>query len=298
MDGQPFQTIPTLPHHHQSPVTNFGFHDCVNSSGNFEQLVNLRNGGNVGNMFGFNSASVSDSNPGSMPSSLTSFGGDEEDSSVGRARMLISERRRWNLLKEKLLALRALVPNISKMDKASMVGDAVLYVQNLQMQIKKLKAEVAGLELSLGLGVRETEEVVGGRDRYEELASPKPSNVQLLDRNHRGCRKILQMDVLQLGEREFYVRSASNRGEGVAVALYRALESLTSFDVQSSNVTAVSDRFVLTFKLNDRKGGEEMNVSTLKKLVTGALLSQGFELKIPGDPQKISHPKRVVSTKP
>lgn len=35
------------------------------------------------------------------------------------------------------------------MDKASIVGDAVLYVQNLQMQAKKLKAEIAGLESSL-----------------------------------------------------------------------------------------------------------------------------------------------------
>lgn len=33
------------------------------------------------------------------------------------------------------------------MDKASIVGDAVLYVQDLQMQAKKLRAEIAGLEL-------------------------------------------------------------------------------------------------------------------------------------------------------
>lgn len=32
------------------------------------------------------------------------------------------------------------------MDKASIVGDAVLYVEGLQMQAKKLRAEIAGLE--------------------------------------------------------------------------------------------------------------------------------------------------------
>ena len=36
-----------------------------------------------------------------------------------------------------------------QMDKASIVGDAVFYVQQLQMQAKKLKAEVAELESSL-----------------------------------------------------------------------------------------------------------------------------------------------------
>ena len=35
------------------------------------------------------------------------------------------------------------------MDKASIVGDAVLYVQELQSQAKKLKADIAGLEASL-----------------------------------------------------------------------------------------------------------------------------------------------------
>lgn len=35
------------------------------------------------------------------------------------------------------------------MDKASIVGDAVLYVQELQIQAKKLKAEIAGLEATL-----------------------------------------------------------------------------------------------------------------------------------------------------
>lgn len=35
------------------------------------------------------------------------------------------------------------------MDKASIVGDAVSYVQELQSQAKKLKSDIAGLEASL-----------------------------------------------------------------------------------------------------------------------------------------------------
>ncbi|XP_042496674.1 transcription factor FER-LIKE IRON DEFICIENCY-INDUCED TRANSCRIPTION FACTOR-like [Macadamia integrifolia] len=319
MDVQEFQTSPPSsplpPPHHQTQVTNFGFHDCANGRGDFEHLMNLINGGNDGSdglifndqfcpttardMFDFNSISVSDSNPGSILSSSKPFGGEvdlkenEEDSSqvlvswtskkmtVDRARMLISERRRRSQMKEKLLALRALVPNISMMDKASMIGDAILYVQDLQMQIKKLITEVAGLELSVGVGGnKEAGEVGGGRGRFnKELLSTKPKKVQVIDKKHLGCWKILQMEVFEVGEREFYVRLDCNRGEGVAVALYKALESLTCFDVQNSNVSSFSDRYVMTSTLNVRTGGEEMKVTTLKKLVMGAFRNQGFEFK-------------------
>lgn len=43
------------------------------------------------------------------------------------------------------------------------------------------------------------------------------------------------------------MRLVCNKGEGVAVSLYKALESLTSFSIQNSNLTTVSEKFVLTF---------------------------------------------------
>lgn len=51
-------------------------------------------------------------------------------------------------------------------------------------------------------------------------------------------------------ERGFYVRLVCNKGGGVALSLYKAVESLNNFIVQSSNLATVSDKFVLTFTLN------------------------------------------------
>lgn len=51
-------------------------------------------------------------------------------------------------------------------------------------------------------------------------------------------------------EREFYVRLVCNKSEGVAVSLYKALESLSNFKVQNSNLATVSGTFALTFTLN------------------------------------------------
>lgn len=61
----------------------------------------------------------------------------------------------------------------------------------------------------------------------------------------------IQLDMFQVEEKGYYVRLVCNKGRGVAVSLHRALESMiTSFQVQSSNLSTVDDDFVLTFTLN------------------------------------------------
>lgn len=68
-----------------------------------------------------------------------------------------------------------------QMDKASIVGDAVLYVQELQKQAKKLKAEIAGLESSLTQGERHQ----GSVENLKKIH---------LARNYLSiCKKILQV---------------------------------------------------------------------------------------------------------
>ncbi|XP_023533625.1 transcription factor bHLH3-like [Cucurbita pepo subsp. pepo] len=52
-----------------------------------------------------------------------------------------AERQRREKLNQRFYALRAVVPNISKMDKASLLGDAITYITDLQMKIKVMEAE-------------------------------------------------------------------------------------------------------------------------------------------------------------
>ncbi|OIT07441.1 PREDICTED: transcription factor bHLH13-like [Nicotiana attenuata] len=58
-----------------------------------------------------------------------------------------AERQRREKLNQRFYALRAVVPNISKMDKASLLGDAIAYITEMQKKLRDMESE---RELRLG----------------------------------------------------------------------------------------------------------------------------------------------------
>ncbi|KAG5089720.1 hypothetical protein AAZX31_01G184700 [Glycine max] len=54
---------------------------------------------------------------------------------------IIAERKRREKLSQSLIALAALIPGLKKMDKASVLGDAIKYVKELQERMRMLEEE-------------------------------------------------------------------------------------------------------------------------------------------------------------
>ncbi|KAK0579056.1 hypothetical protein LWI29_020237 [Acer saccharum] len=71
-----------------------------------------------------------------------------DDSTEFKSKNLHAERRRRQKLSDRLLTLRSLVPIITNMNKASIIEDAITYVEVLQRDVKILSDQLLEMESS------------------------------------------------------------------------------------------------------------------------------------------------------
>ncbi|CAN6234765.1 unnamed protein product [Urochloa humidicola] len=196
-----------------------------------------------------------------------------------RSKTIVSERKRRVRMKEKLYELRSLVPNITKMDKASIIADAVVYVRNLQAHARKLNDEVAALEARPRSGQeqhnRRTAAAAGRRRQGRDEGNNNNAG-------SGGGALVTHVGAAQVGDGRFFVTVECERRDGVAAPLCAAVESLACFRVESSSLVVRSgpDRVVstLTLKVNNEQVGDAAvcEGSVVKLLVMAALLKEGF----------------------
>ncbi|GLJ49070.1 hypothetical protein SUGI_1035170 [Cryptomeria japonica] len=82
---------------------------------------------------------------------------------------LHTERKRRQKLIESLYKLRSVVPKISKMDKQSIIGDAVSYLMELQKKVAEIESEING---ALYRKITDTNTIVT-KINLLEIQSPK-----------------------------------------------------------------------------------------------------------------------------
>ncbi|XP_010456175.2 PREDICTED: transcription factor bHLH14-like [Camelina sativa] len=90
-----------------------------------------------------------------------------------------AERQRREKLNHRFYALRAVVPNVSGMDKASLLSDAVSYIQSLKTRINDLESEIKNLKTIL---TAETDHNYNSSNRspsFVDKVNQKPSKSNL-----------------------------------------------------------------------------------------------------------------------
>ncbi|KAJ4897039.1 Transcription factor ABORTED MICROSPORES [Raphanus sativus] len=181
-----------------------------------------------------------------------------------QAKNLHAERRRRKKLNDRLYALRSLVPRITKLDRASILGDAINYVKELQNEAKELQDELEensetedGSNRQQG-GMSLNKTVLTGFHQGLSCNSNLPEmkqDVDLENCNDKGQEMEPQVDVAQLDGREFFVKVICEYKPGGFTRLMEALDSL-GLEVTNANTTRFLSLVSNVFKVE--KNDSEM----------------------------------------
>ncbi|XP_030549562.1 transcription factor bHLH35 isoform X1 [Rhodamnia argentea] len=165
--------------------------------------------------------------------------------STAASKNIVSERNRRKKLNERLFALRAVVPNISKMDKASIIKDAIDYIQELHEQERRIQAEI--LELESG----KLQKGPGGYDFDQDLPAYLRSKKKRTDAfyDSGGSRispiEVLELRITHMGDKTLVVSLTCSKRTDTMVKLCEVFESL-KLKIVTANITAFSGRLLKT----------------------------------------------------
>ncbi|KAI4311432.1 hypothetical protein MLD38_036331 [Melastoma candidum] len=156
-----------------------------------------------------------------------------------------AERQRREKLNQRFYALRAVVPNISKMDKASLLGDAIAYINELQAKLRVLEAE---------------------RDR------PGTSSGVVAERKSENASQVRQIDIQSAGD-EVIVKVTCPLDSHPALRVIQAFEE-AQITVLDSKLTTANDTVFHTFVIKTQ-GSEQMT----KEKLTAAFARESNSLQ-------------------
>ncbi|URD78197.1 hypothetical protein MUK42_06946 [Musa troglodytarum] len=172
-----------------------------------------------------------------------------------------AERQRREKLNQRFYALRAVVPNVSKMDKASLLGDAVSYINELRSKLQALEANNEDVQA----------QIQGLKKERESAPTQRPeSNHKMMNGGGR-CHGV-EIEVKLLGA-EAMIRLQSQKRNHPAAVLMAALRDL-DLEVHYASVSVVKDLMVqqATVKMSSRVYTQEQ----LSSVLYAALAAEAF----------------------
>ncbi|CAH8274873.1 unnamed protein product [Arabidopsis lyrata] len=178
--------------------------------------------------------------------------------SPASSKNVVSERNRRQKLNQTLFALRSVVPNISKLDKASVIKDSIDYMQELIDQEKRLEAEIRELEsrsLLLENPIRDydcannfAENQLQDFSDNNGLRSKKFKHMGYDTRVQHYPIEVLEMKVTWMGEKTVVVCITCSKKRETMLQLCKVLESL-NLNILTTNFSSFTSRLSTTLFL-------------------------------------------------
>ncbi|KAJ0914076.1 putative transcription factor bHLH family [Helianthus annuus] len=139
-----------------------------------------------------------------------------------------AERQRREKLNQRFYALRAVVPNVSKMDKASLLGDAILYINELKAKLENNEGNKDELRNQIDALKKELSNKVSVQE-----------NMKMSSITTRGPPADLDVDVKVIGW-DAMIRVQCNKKSHPAARLMTAMMEL-DLEVHHASVSVVNE---------------------------------------------------------
>ncbi|KAG7540962.1 Myc-type basic helix-loop-helix (bHLH) domain [Arabidopsis thaliana x Arabidopsis arenosa] len=175
--------------------------------------------------------------------------------SPASSKNVVSERNRRQKLNQRLFALRSVVPNISKLDKASVIKDSIDYMQELIDQEKRLEAEIRELEsrsILLENPIRDYDCANNfGENQLQDftdnngMRSKKFKHMDYDTRVQHYPIEVLEMKVTWMGEKTVVVCITCSKKRETMLQLCKVLESL-NLNILTTNFSSFTSRLSTT----------------------------------------------------
>ncbi|XP_010249626.1 PREDICTED: transcription factor FER-LIKE IRON DEFICIENCY-INDUCED TRANSCRIPTION FACTOR-like [Nelumbo nucifera] len=198
---------------------------------------------------------------------------DDPKPGVPSCKNLISERNRRKRLSQQLLALRALVPNITKMDKRSVLVDALSYLKGIHEEIARLQK-----------GVKQQQQP----KTLNNLPETWPDNPTSIPRTRRrGSASnatsrtkphIIEMETEKMEDRRFIVKITCKGGSGAGGEVLRVMESL-GFEITYTSLERIKPQFIQTTVFFRVRKPVKMTEEKLKNYIASTALKSGLSIQ-------------------
>ncbi|XP_059656804.1 transcription factor MYC2-like [Cornus florida] len=156
-----------------------------------------------------------------------------------------AERQRREKLNQRFYALRAVVPNVSKMDKASLLGDAIAYINELKSKLQTVESD----KKEVWSQVESLKKELASKESRGS-AHPPPLDQDLKLSNH----KLIDMDIdVKIIGWDAMIRIQCSKKNHPAARLMCALMEL-ELEVHHASVSVVNDLMIqqATVKMGSR----------------------------------------------
>lgn len=170
-----------------------------------------------------------------------------------------AERQRREKLNQRFYALRAVVPNVSKMDKASLLGDAISYINELRSKIQSIQSlELDNEELRSQVEALKKERDSGAARPVQ----PPDNDLKVLNGGNARCYSV-EIEVKLMGT-EAMIRVQSIKRNHPASRLMGALKDL-DLEVHYASVSVVKELMIqqATVKMASRRYTQEQLTAAL-----------------------------------